>query len=613
MAGAGRAPGASLLIAIHCMNARDIVASALRIADLTQREAYLDEVCGDNPSLRAEVEQLLALERQRKPLLERPLAHIKGIWKALAGSAARLKSSAPQVHLVEGSAPHFADEMTLLLRQRLIAMTGIMWICMLLALLSTLTFPFLLVRIVIVALTFSFFIALRSNWEWSPGQLRSAEIIAVAATCLQMSIMPSSLMLERARAGDAATMVMDYYYILGTWALFLMGYGLLIPNSWQRALVVIGPVAVLPYVNVYALGIYEPKVAAAFASLHHGTPVPLTLIAAIGGLIGAHSLYSIRRQAFKAQKFGQYRLIEQLGGGGMGVVYRAEHQLLKRPCAIKLIRPGIDVDAMAIARFEREVRATAQLSHWNTVEIYDYGRTDEGVFYYVMELLPGMSLSELVESGGPLPPERIIYLLRQVCGALREAHGQGLIHRDIKPANIFAAERGGQYDIVKLLDFGLVKVNLPNDPMRFTQQGMISGSPPYMSPEQAAASDKVDARSDIYSLGAVAYALATGGPPFRGLNPLEVLIAHARDPVEPPSRRRRGFPRDLELVILQCLEKQPENRYPDVVALDHALAACRDAHAWGPDQAADWWHGHLVSTGSSMSLEATSSGSAFMA
>ncbi len=207
-----------------------------------------------------------------------------------------------------------------------------------------------------------------------------------------------------------------------------------------------------------------------------------------------HIINSARREAFKARQFGQYRLLERLGGGGMGEVFRAEHVLLKRPCAIKLIKAANEAERHAIARFEKEVKATAKLTHWNTVEIYDYGRTDDGTFYYVMELLPGMSLEDLVEKHGPLPPARVVYLLRQVCGALQEAHLAGLIHRDIKPANIFAAQRGGVYDVAKLLDFGLVKQRANESDGETASRESVSGTPLYMSPEQASAYEEVDAQ-----------------------------------------------------------------------------------------------------------------------
>ena len=270
-------------------------------------------------------------------------------------------------------------------------------------------------------------------------------------------------------------------------------------------------------------------------------------------------------------------------------VYLAEHQLLKRPCAIKLIRPEKAGDPRALARFEREVRATARLSHWNTVEIFDYGHAQDGTFYYVMEFLPGMNLAQIVKSHGPMPAERIVHLLRQTCEGLREAHRAGLIHRDIKPGNIFAAERGGLHDVAKLLDFGLVKPVATEDALELTTDGAIAGSPLYMSPEQALGDERPDARSDVYSLGAVAYYLATGHAPFEADKPLKVIFAHQHEAVVPPTQHVPDLPADLEQVILRCLEKAPENRFPNAEELAHALADLESADRWGEDEAARWW------------------------
>src|SRR5262249_21514868 len=260
------------------------------------------------------------------------------------------------------------------------------------------------------------------------------------------------------------------------------------------------------------------------------------------------------------------------------------------------IHPERAGDPHVLARFEREVRMTARLSHWNTVEIYDYGRTDDGTFFYVMEYLPGLSLDDVLQRHGPLPAARVVHLLRQTSQGLREAHAIGLIHRDIKPGNVFAAQRGGLYDVAKLLDFGLVKPVTEAPAARLTQEGSISGTPLFMSPEQARGLHDLDARSDIYSLGAVAYALLTGRPPFERTNPLEVLIAHARDDVVPPSQLQTGVPADLERVILRCLAKRPEDRFPDVDHLDQALAGCAAADRWTQSDAARWWHEHQQTT-----------------
>ncbi len=254
-----------------------------------------------------------------------------------------------------------------------------------------------------------------------------------------------------------------------------------------------------------------------------------------------------------------------------------------------MIRPEHVADPKALERFEREVQITATLSHPNTVEIYDYGRTEDGTYYYVMEFLPGLGLSELVERHGPLPPERAVYLLRQVCSALREAHAAGLIHRDVKPSNIIAARRGGMDDVAKLLDFGLVRAATTARQAHLSREGEILGTPLFMSPEQATGARELDERSDIYSLGAVIYYLLTGRPPFEAEGGISVLIAHARDPVTPPSQVRPGIPEDLELVVLRCLAKDPAERFPDAESLERALGDCASAGDWDQGRAARWW------------------------
>jgi eukaryotic-like serine/threonine-protein kinase len=293
-------------------------------------------------------------------------------------------------------------------------------------------------------------------------------------------------------------------------------YGIFIPNTWRRAALVVTPMAMASPAATLILHLLHPELlnfTVRVASFEQVSENALMLLIGAGASVyGTHVINTLRTEAFEARQLGQYRLRQRIGTGGMGEVFLAEHQLLKRPCALKLIRPGSASDPRAMARFEREVRTTARLSHPNTVEVYDYGRTEDGTFYYVMEYLPGLSLAELVERHGPLPPERVIYLLRQACQALQEAHAAGLIHRDIKPANIFAAFRGGRHDVTKLLDFGLVKpfAEGPTSSVHLSQEGGITGSPLYMAPEQASGSRSPDPRSDLYSLGAVAYFLLTG-------------------------------------------------------------------------------------------------------
>jgi serine/threonine protein kinase len=283
---------------------------------------------------------------------------------------------------------------------------------------------------------------------------------------------------------------------------------------------------------------------------------------------------------------------------------------MKRPVAIKLIKPGKAADPVSLARFEREVRATAQLSHWNTIEIFDYGHTDDGTFYYVREYLPGKSLADLVAQHGPLAPSRVVWLLEQTCEALAEAHSLGLIHRDIKPGNIFAAERGGVFDVAKLLDFGLAKPAASNGDMNLTQEGSITGSPLFMAPEQATGDGAPDARSDIYALGAVGYYLLTGHAPFEADNPVKVLLAHAQQTVKPPSQLQPGIPADVERIILRCLEKNPNDRFPDVNSLAEALRESSIHGHWTRADAHRWWttNGGVDHSGQRVEIRQSSSG-----
>jgi serine/threonine-protein kinase len=323
------------------------------------------------------------------------------------------------------------------------------------------------------------------------------------------------------------------------WMTVLVIYGIVAPNTWRRLVVMTaGVVAVL-------VGV-EAAVWAGRPAADRGLFVSNLLITAQAVFLGlgiawygSFKLGAARAEAASARRqlreLGQYRLTRRLGAGAMGEVYLAEHTLLRRPCAVKLIRPTGAGGESQVARFEREVQATATLTHPNTVEIYDYGRAEDGTFYYAMEYLPGLSLDQLGERYGPLPPARVIHLLRQVCGALREAHGAGLIHRDVKPANIIVCHRGGIHDVVKLVDFGLVAgIEAGAGGRKLTQEGAIAGTPEYMSPEQAEGVARLDGRSDIYSLGAVAYFLLTGRPPFRKATALQ-LLSHRFVPGDSPS------------------------------------------------------------------------------
>lgn len=273
----------------------------------------------------------------------------------------------------------------------------------------------------------------------------------------------------------------------------------------------------------------------------------------------------------------------------MGAVYRAQHALLRRPTAVKLLLPG-RVGPESIARFEREVQITAELTHPNTVAIYDYGHTPDGVFYYAMEFLDGVSLQELVERFGPQPSSRVAHVLLQAAGALAEAHALGLIHRDVKPANILLCERGGVPDVVKLLDFGLVKSIGPSEGPELTQANSITGTPQFLAPESIGDPTAVDHRVDIYGLGCVAYFLLTGRPPFEGKTVVEVCSHHLHSIPKPPSERL-GAPVDAELeaLVLACLAKKPEDRPRDAHALYATLSAIAQRMPWSLAEARAFW------------------------
>jgi serine/threonine-protein kinase len=357
--------------------------------------------------------------------------------------------------------------------------------------------------------------------------------------------------------------------------LIIIGYATLVPSDWRRCTLVVSIMAFTPLTVSTAAGLATMPDSGTFL-LSFVLPLAVFLIVAVViASYGSHRIQVLRQEASAARKLGQYQLKQPLGSGGMGEVYLAEHLLLKQPCAIKLIRPQCAGDPTTLRRFEREVQATARLKHWNTVQIFDYGHAADGTFYYVMEYLPGLTLEQLVKQYGPLPPGRAIHLLRQLCLALREAHALGLIHRDIKPANIMVCERGGEHDVVKLLDFGLVKaVGLARREETLTQEGAITGTPTYMSPEQAAGKDRLDGRSDIYSLGAVAYFLLTGSPPFPRDGVIEAIVAHLHEAVRPLTDLCPQVPADLQAVVLRCLEKDPARRFADVNGLHQALANC---------------------------------------
>ena len=302
----------------------------------------------------------------------------------------------------------------------------------------------------------------------------------------------------------------------------------------------------------------------------------------------------VEEVTLEAKELGQYTLVKRIGQGGMGTVFKARHALMRRATAVKLLLPE-KADQIAIGRFEREVQLTSRLSHPNTIQIYDYGHTPEGIFYYAMEYLEGISLKDLVHEYGPLPENRMIHVLRQICASLKEAHAAHLVHRDIKPANVFLCDRGGILDTVKVLDFGLV--------MNFREQGKqsksrkqslsVTGTPQFFSPEAIEAPYSVDHRSDVYSLGALSYFLLTGEHVFEGATAREICEKQVSEtPISPGVRTGSNYCQFLELAILKCLEKKPDSRPQTVVAFLQLLELSPHSKTWTDEMASEWWDSH---------------------
>ncbi|MCB9581955.1 MAG: CHASE domain-containing protein [Polyangiaceae bacterium] len=303
---------------------------------------------------------------------------------------------------------------------------------------------------------------------------------------------------------------------------------------------------------------------------------------------GGRTILHLRKQVQAAAHLGQYTLMRKLGEGGMGVVYEATHAMLRRPTALKLL-PAERRDDSRLARFEREVQLTSQLTHPNTIAIYDYGRTPDDVFYYAMEYIAGLTLEQLVREDGPQPPARVVQLLRQVLGALAEAHAVGLVHRDIKPANLMISRRGNIPDFVKVLDFGLVKKQVETEAdLKLSRTNTFVGTPHYLAPE-AITEGEVGPEADIYAVGAVAYFLLSGTTVFEGENMVAVCTSHVYDePVPPSLRLGKKVPEALEQLVLRCLSKDPKER-PSALALSEELAALTDVGSWTEEDAERWW------------------------
>ncbi len=387
------------------------------------------------------------------------------------------------------------------------------------------------------------------------------------------------------------------------WLLLIQLYGVYIPYAAKRSVFVLSIMAFTLIACVFALGLLNGDIWELLLTPPWISGLLLaTVLCTLTSYYACQKSDKLLRDAFTARQLGSYRVIRKLGTGGMGTVYLAEHRLLKRRCALKLIRSDKMQDERVQKRFDSEVQAIAKLSHPGTVEIYDYGHTQDGTFYYVMEYLPGLDLREIVDRCGPLPVNRAIYLMRQIASALVEAHEQGVIHRDIKPGNIFAAERGGIHDFAKLLDFGLVKhPDYSESHNQITMEGSFLGSPLFTAPEMSSEATS-DARSDIYSFGATLYFLLTGRPVFVGESAMGIIASHMRD--ERPLLRDQiaDIPDDVEVIVQKCLAREPNDRYQTAAELELALTYCNLGEPWTRQRAAQWWEENAVHVSEDWSL-----------
>ncbi len=437
------------------------------------------------------------------------------------------------------------------------------------------------------------------NGQRSPGFVRAVEL---ASLCVGTTAFASvALVLDMSASPDMIVRSAVSYVLLA--------YAVYVPSTARRTLV-LAALMTVPLLSCIFLAfrkwdpaLHDPPAAIWPKGEVGDMAVPATLVSLVLwamvvaiAAVFSHTIHGLRKAVRDVRRLGQYTLDEKLGEGGMGVVYRASHAMLRRPTAIKLLLPD-RTGNHALARFEREVQRTARLTHPNTVTVFDYGRSTEGVFYYAMELLEGATLEEIVELDGPQPAERVIHLLDQAAGSLAEAHALGLIHRDIKPGNIMVVDRGGIADLVKVLDFGLVKDVGPQsgdaEAAALTNADAITGTPLYIAPETLLAPESVDARADLSALGAVGYWLLTGTHVFSGRSIVEVCSHHLHSAPELPSKRLgASVAADLENLIVQCLAKRPADRPASAQVLRERLRACSSAGDWTAERACAWWSSH---------------------
>jgi serine/threonine-protein kinase len=512
----------------------------------------------------------------------------------------------PQIHAIEKASPltsatggSFEQELRELLRQRTRLMLVVVF---LVAAFAALVYGFLVkvppaisgglapwehvVRVTILAV-----FAVAFGLTYAPkGTARRFQLLAfwVVAIVLVL-VVPLS----------AAITPEEEPYLVVSLTLFL--YAVFIPSP-ARYPVMLGVLALVTFaLSAIVMYAFVPEAQAYWAGRGGPTALRDYLISGAAGIamlgfvahVASRTLYSLRRTAHQASRLGNYIVEEVLGEGGMGQVFRARHALIRRPTAVKVMQVTGEDQLSAVQRFEREVQLSATLSHPNTITIFDFGRTPDNRFYYVMEYLDGLDLQKLVDRFGPVTAARGVFILTQVSSALSEAHARGIVHRDIKPSNIFLTQRGGLYDFVKVLDFGLAKQVTAVETVSLTKTGVALGTPRYISPEAIRGAQNIDARSDLYCLGAVAYFMLTGRPPFDAVTSAELMIDHLKAKPVPLSHvSELPIPAELEAIVLRCLEKEPEDRYQTAAELEAALQSVPLEDPWSQVKANEWWNLH---------------------
>lgn len=444
----------------------------------------------------------------------------------------------------------------------------------------------------------------------SPGLLRTAEAASFVCTGVFMSIMcrlltPSSVLAGLDPLGwgvepgghfwGLTRLYWALAHIYGL-AMYCMLRAALVPSPPWRTLLLTSVVGIplVVVVGTASLPVDSPDLSGVIPSDYAAVGIVNVsmqwLFTVAICTVMSKVIFGLRRELQAARRLGQYTLGAKIGAGGMGTVYRATHAMMRRPTAIKLLSQT-STSRDGHARFEREVQQTARLTHPNTITIFDYGRTPDGLLYYVMELLDGATLESVVDQSGPMSPGRVVHVLNAICGSLAEAHGVGLIHRDVKPANIVLCTQGGRPDVPKLLDFGLVKDVSDSADAGLTGAAAVAGTPLYMAPEMLTHPEDVDARADTYAVGAVAYFMLTGTHVFEGATVVEVCSHHLHsEPQAPSARLGSALPGPLEALVLRCLSKKPDDRPESVSALAEQLADCGDIPPWTVHDARAWWH-----------------------